>query len=70
MLLGNLELFGVMNTIVVAVGLLIILSGLVLAVRSRSRDETEIEIGKFSGPIWLLLIVLGISTTIAGLSVL
>jgi hypothetical protein len=70
MLLRILELFRVMNAVVVVVGLLIVLSGLVLAIRSRYKDETEIEIGKFNGPIWVLLMVLGISTTIAGLSIL
>jgi len=42
-------------------GILAILIGLVLFVlRSRSRGEMSIRLGWFKGPIWFLLIVLGL----------
>ena len=43
------------------VGLFSILIGFILYfLRSRSRGEMDLEIGKFKGPVWFLLIVLGL----------
>jgi hypothetical protein len=42
------------------IGLFSIILGLILLIRRiRSRGEMDIEIGRFKGPVWFLLIIFG-----------
>jgi len=44
-----------------SVGIISILLGFVIYIlKSRSRGEMDIEIGRFRGPIWFLLIIFGL----------
>jgi hypothetical protein len=57
-----------MNGAIIVLGGLPVLLGLViLIIGSRSRGEMDIELGFFKGPIWFLLIVLGIFIDLIGI---
>jgi hypothetical protein len=40
-----------------------------MIIGSRSRGEMDIDLGFFKGPIWFLLIVLGIFIVLVGIAV-
>jgi len=59
-----------MNGSIFALGMLTVFFGfIIMFLGSRSRGEMDIEIGRFKGPIWFLVIVLGISVSLLGLAV-
>jgi hypothetical protein len=68
MLLKSGEQPEVMNTAIIVLGGIPIFLGLAtMLIGSHFRGEMEIELGLFEGPIWFLLVALGVFTDLIGI---